>query len=306
MKITLRQIEGFLAAAETLSFSRAAEKLHVTQSAFSQLIREVEATLDVRLFDRTTRRVMLTESGTALMHKMRSGLVAIEEACQDAQAISRLERGHLSVATLPSLAVGCVTQVLGDLRRLYPGVTVSLHEAHNPDLMEMVSQSKVEFAVCAQVGAQPGLALERLFDEELVAVVPQDHRLAGAGRQGWKKLAGEPLILMTHHSSTRSQIAQALRANGVDDNPAYEVASLFTAISMVRAGLGLTVMPITALLEINFSGLASFRLARPAAIRRIVICRRADRMPSPAALQFAALLKARVKQSARPEISQAR
>ncbi|MGA0569591.1 LysR substrate-binding domain-containing protein [Variovorax sp. VNK109] len=303
IKITLRQIEGFLAAADTLSFSRAAQRMHLTQSAFSQLIREVEQALDLRLFDRTTRRVTLTESGATLVHKMREGLRAIEEACEDAQAISRLERGHLSVATLPSLAVGCVAQALGDLRRLYPGVTVSLHEAQNPELLAMVAQSQVEFAVCARVHVPQGLTFENVFAEELVAVVLDTHRLAGKSRQRWKSLAGTPLILMTHNSSTREQIERALRANGMDDEPTYEVASLFTALSMVRAGLGLTVMPLTAVLETNFAGLASCRLVQPTALRQIGICRRSDRQPSPAALQFAQLVSARVARALQPGIS---
>lgn len=303
MKVTLRQVEGIAAIAETLSFSRAAQRMHITQSALSQMIREVERALGLRLFDRTTRRVALTASGAALMQKLRAGLVAIEDACEDAQAIARLERGHLAVATLPSLAVGCVTQALGDLRRQYPGVTVSLLEAQNPELFELVANSEVEFAVCARVQVPSGLTFENVFAEELVAVVPHDHPLACRHRLGWKTLASEPLILMTHNSSTRGKIAEALRSNEMEEGPAYEVASLFTALSMVRAGLGVTVMPLTALLEANFTGLASCRLLRPTVLRQIGICRRSDRQPSPAALEFAHLVNARVAQSLHPGIT---
>jgi LysR family carnitine catabolism transcriptional activator len=303
MKITLRQIEGVAAAAETLSFSRAAQRMHITQSALSQMIREVEQALGLRLFDRTTRRVSLTESGAALMQKMRAGLAVIEEACEDAQAIARLERGHLSVATLPSLAIGCVTQALGDLRRRHPGVKVSLLEAQNPDLFDMVARSEVEFAVCARVQVPGGLTFENLFAEELVAVLPADHALAARSSLGWRTLGGQPLILMMRHSSTRGQIADALRASGVDKEPEYEVASLFTAIGMVRAGLGVTVMPLTALLEVNVSGLVTRRLLRPTVVRQIGICRRSDRQPSHAAVAFAQLVGARVARSAQPGIS---
>ncbi len=302
MRVTLRQIEGFLAAADALSFSRAAHKLHVTQSAFSQLIREMERALDVRLFDRTTRKVVLTEAGHSLRLKMRSGLMAIEEACVDAQAISRLEKGHASVGALPSLASGYVTQAMGDLRRLHPGVSVALHEAQNPDLLEMVLQRKVEFSVCAQVPAAKELVFETLFTEELVAVVPLDHPLAGKARQTWKRLARVPLILMTHHSSTRRTIAEALLESGLPDEPAYEVRGLQTAISMVRAGMGAAIMPLTALLEMNLDGLATCRLSGPVPLRRIAICRRRDRVVSAAALEVARLVRLRIDQSLRPGI----
>lgn len=302
MKVTLRQIEGFLAAAETLSFSRAAQKLHVTQSAFSQLIREMETLLGVRLFERTTRSVALTDAGQSLRLKMRSGVLTIEEACLDALAISRLEKGHVALGALPSLASGYVTQALGDLRRRHPSVTASLHEAQNPDLLAMTLDGSVEFSVCAQVPAAPELLFDALFTEELVVLVPADHALAGKSRQGWKKLARVPLILMSHHSSTRRTIAEALLHSGLPDTPAYEVASLPTAVGMVRAGMGAAIMPLTALLEMNLEGLATCRLGGPVPTRRIAICRRRDRVGSAAALELARLVHARVQQSSRPGI----
>jgi LysR family transcriptional regulator, carnitine catabolism transcriptional activator len=302
MRVTLRQIEGFLAAADTLSFSRAAQKLHVTQSAFSQLVREMEIALDVRLFDRTTRTVALTDAGRSLMLKMRSGVMAIEEACMDALAISRVEKGHLSVAALPSVACGYLTQALGDLRRRHPGVTAALLEAQNPDLLAMVLDGQVEFSVCAQVPAPTELVFDALFTEELVVVVPTDHPLAGKPRQGWKKLTRVPLILMSHHSSTRRTIAEALLKTGLPDKPAYEVASLQTAIAMVRAGMGAAIMPLTALLEMNLDGLATCMLTGPVPTRRIAVCHRRDRAVSAAALEVMELIRLRVKQSLQPGI----
>lgn len=299
MKITLRQIEAFLIAAETLSFSRAAQRLHVTQSAFSQLIRELESTLDVRLFDRTTRKVELTEPGRTLMVKMRAGVQAIEEACRDAQAIRRVEKGNVSLATLPSLAGGCVTQALGDLRRLHPGVTVTLHEAQNPDLLAMLAEGKVEFVVCAQAPAGKELVFEPLLADEVVAIVRAEHPLAGRKRQSWKKLAGESLILMATHSSTRGVVTDALRKNGLPTSPAYEVAGLATGLSMVRAGLGIAIMPWMALLEMKLDDLALCRFVRPTAVRQIAICRRRDRALSPAAQLVAQLVRQRLEQSRR-------
>ena len=302
--VTLRQIDGFLAAAETLSFSRAAQKLHVTQSAFSQLVRDMESALDVRLFDRTTRRVDLTDAGRALLPKMRSAVLVIKEACQEATAISRLEKGHVSVGALSSLACACVTPALGDLRRSYPGVTSSLYENHNPDLLNMVLEAKVEFAVCAQTQAATDLVFEQLLVEEVVAVVPAGHPLAGKSRQIWKKVGAEPLIMMTHHSSTRRAIADALEVNGIGDNPDYEVATLATAFSMVRSGFGIALMPMIGLLEMHKEGLAICRMVHPTATRTIAICHRRDRIPTAAALQLVQLVKTRVKKLSHPGIVQ--
>src|SRR3569832_1483096 len=123
-KVTLRQIEGFLLASELLSFSRAAEAMHITQAAFSQLVRELEATLGVRLFDRTTRRVALTDTGRVMLVKLQRGVLEIEDACAEARAIARREHGHSTVGTLASLAIGVVTRARGELRQGFPGVKV--------------------------------------------------------------------------------------------------------------------------------------------------------------------------------------
>ena len=303
MKVTLRQIEGFLAAAELLSFSRAAQKLHITQSAFSQLIREIEASLNVRLFDRTTRSVILTKAGAELVVKMRNVIIAIESACQAAQSMSQMDSGHVSLATLPSLAGGFVTQALGDFRREYPGISISLHETDNTELLKMVIRGDVEFAICAQVPMVPEVNFELLYTEELVLVVPQEHPLSKRKKHRWSALKGMPLIFPALHTSTRKSITEAMEINGVELNPMFEVAGLTTSVSMVRAGLGVTVMPLTAMVEMNLEGVCTCQLIKPTVHRRIAICIRNDRTLSPAAMQIVQLLQARVGLAAKAKLT---
>lgn len=295
--VTLRQIEGFLLAGELLSFSRAAEAMHITQSAFSQLVRELEDALGVRLFDRTTRRIALTAAGAALRAKMKRGLLEIDDACEAARAIARVEHGHITVGTLASLAIGVVTRALGELRKGYPGVKVSIREDYNGPLLERVAQGEVDFAVCAHANAARGLHFEPLFDDELVAVM----RRADAGTDEpvlrWRTLQDTPLIMLVRDSATHERITAALAANRVTREPDYEVANMFTALSMVRAGFGVTFIPAMVLREVNLAGLAWKRLQRPVPLRRIGICRRSDRTASPAALKFEQLLRAEVERT---------
>jgi DNA-binding transcriptional LysR family regulator len=292
--VTLRQIEGFLLAAELLSFSRAAEAMHITQSAFSQLVRELESALGVRLFDRTTRRIALTDAGVILQAKMKRGVLEIDDACEEARAIARVEHGHITVGTLASLAIGVVTRALGELRKGFPGVKVSMREDYNGPLLERVAQGEVDFAVCAHGEAASGLHFEPLFDDELVAVM----RAADAGGDGpllrWSALREAPLVMLVRDSATHDQIAAALAANRITREPDYEVANMFTALSMVRAGFGVTFVPAMVLGEVNLAGLAWRRLQRPVPMRRIGICRRGDRTASPAAARFEHLLRSEV------------
>lgn len=294
--ITLRQIEGFLLAGELLSFSRAADALHITQSAFSQLVRELEASLGVRLFDRTTRRVVLTDAGATLLAKMKKGVLAIDDACAEARAIARVEQGHVTVGTLASLAIGVVTRTLGELRKSYPGIKVSMREDYNGPLLERVAQGEVDFAVCAQSDAASGLQFEPLYEDELVAVM----RRAEAPREPllrWSALQDASLVMLVRDSATHEQITAALAANRITREPDYHVANMFTALSMVRAGFGVTFIPAMVLHEVPMAGLAWRRLQRPVPLRRIGICRRSDRTPSPAAAMFERLLRAEVERT---------
>ncbi|MDB5940930.1 MAG: hypothetical protein JWQ13_496 [Ramlibacter sp.] len=296
--VTLRQIEGFLLAGELLSFSRAAEVMHITQSAFSQLVRELEASLGVRLFDRTTRRIVLTDAGVVLHAKMKRGVVEIDDACEEARAIARVEHGHIRVGTLASLAIGVVTRALGELRKSFPGVKVSMREDYNGPLLERVAQGEVDFAVCAAGRGDTGLRFEHLFDDELVAVMPQSDPKAAVAQLRWQSLKNESLVMLVRDSSTYEQVSAALAAHGITREADYEVANMFTALSMVRAGFGMTFIPAMVLGEINMTGLAWKRLKRPAPMRPIGICRRGDRTASPAAAKFEELLRVQVERVA--------
>jgi DNA-binding transcriptional LysR family regulator len=295
--VTLRQIEGFLLAGEMLSFSRAAEALHITQSAFSQLVRELEGALGVRLFDRTTRRIALTDAGVILHAKMKRGVVEIDDACEEARAIARVEHGHITVGTLGSLAVGVVTRALGDLRKSYPGVKVSMREDYNGPLLERVAQGEVDFAVCAYSSAASGLHFEHLYDDELVAVMSRADPMAEVAAMRWSALKDASLVMLVRDSSTYEQVAVALAANRITREPDYEVANMFTALSMVRAGFGVTFIPAMVLGDVNMAGLAWKRLQRPVPTRHIGICRRGDRTASPAAARFEDLLRAEVQRT---------
>lgn len=302
MKITLRQVEGFLAACETRSFSRAAERLHMTQSAFSQLIRELETSLDVRLFERTTRRIALTDVARMIAPRLAVAASAIDEACREARAASRLDSGHLQIAALPSLAVGPVAEVLADMRRIFPRVTATVLEGGNAELVDAVLDMRADIAICGTLAEPPpALAFEPLFREPLMAVVHRAHALARRNTVDWKALADETLILMPAHSTIRSQIDAAFRWHGLERIPEYEVASPFTALALVRAGLGVTILPPVALSGAlrGADDVASVALGDRLAERCIALCRRRDREEAPAVTHFVEALKSRLNHARR-------
>jgi LysR family carnitine catabolism transcriptional activator len=291
MRIKLRQVEGFLAAADTGSFSRAAEKIGMTQPAFSQLIREMESALDVKLFDRSTRQVHITDTGKLLRDQMRRGLLEIEDACSNARAIIRLEQGKLALAVLPSLAFGFVTSALARYRLAHPNISVRLYEAHNGVAIDRVAQRQADFAVCTDLHIPPTMTFETLFEDELVAVLPSKHQLARRKVIEWPQLMDETLILISAQSSANNELVRnAFQQNGLDKTADCEVLNIVTALSMVRAGFGVTIIPRVALPELNMRGLAHRRLTGPSLVRNIGLCSRSDRSVMPAAERFRQVL----------------
>lgn len=290
---TLRQMEGFLLAAELKSFSRAAEAMRITQSAFSQLIRELENSLGVRLFDRTTRHVNLTAAGEAMAKRMGGAIDVIDDACEEARAIARIESGHLTMGTLSSLAAGLVTRALGQMRRAFPGVSVTLQEAGNDEIVSRVDRGALDLAVCAWIEDAPSLSFQPLFDDELVVLLPLDHPKASASQLLWADLEQDGLVLPLRLSSTYRAISEAIRTHGVSIKVEYEMATLSTGLSMVRNGFGLLFVSRIITQEMNMEGLRALRIEEPP-VRKIGVYRRADRSPSPAAVKFEELLRSEV------------
>lgn len=291
--LSLRQIEGFLLASELRSFSRAAEAMHISQSAFSQLIRELENALGIRLFDRTTRRISMTSAGEAMYRKMSAAIEAIDEACEEARAIARVEQGHLTLGTLSSFGAGLVTRALGRMRERFPAISVTLREGGNGEMLSRVSKGEVDMAVCALTDSAHGLSFTPLFDDELAVVVQRSSRHAGVALLDWKMLADESLVRAIRSSSTDEHISASLAAHNVALKTQYEQASLPTALSMIRAGFGIGFMSRIVEDDLNTEGLVCVRIKDPP-VRRVGIYRKADRAISPAVERFEEFLRTEI------------
>jgi DNA-binding transcriptional LysR family regulator len=290
MSLKLRQLAGFVAVTRFGSFSAAARELAMTQPAFSQLIRQLESALGVRLFERTTRRVELTEAGTRFLAMVQRPLDDLQDAAAFMRDMAAGRRGRIAFASLPSVAFALATTALARFKSKHPGTQVRLIEEQNLNIIEKVLAREIDFGVGTLAAAQPELDFAPLIDDELVAVFPAQHRFAKRKALTWKELAGEPLVLLTGRSSVRALAEQHFAAAGLSAEPTYDVAGMVTALAMVRAGLGVTVMPRISLGELNMAALASARFALPRPTRCIGIITRKDRRLSPAAHEYVELL----------------
>ena len=285
INLKYRRLKAFVLAVETGSFKAAADQLAVTQPSFSTLIKELEQDADVLLFDRSTRRCVLTDAGRAFYEEIRSSLSHLEDAYQNLKAMGKGARGKLSLAALPSLAAGIVTQALGQFRRERPSVRISLQERKNGPIIEAVRRGEVELGVGSLWTPEADLEFRPLIRDHLLFVAPKDHPIAGM-KADWGCAENFDLILMNAGPTER-----ALRKNGILRPAAFEVEHLATALAMVRNGMGISILPSSVLPTLNMDGLVCLPIDGPMAIRDVgIIVRNALPLSAPA-LAFTDLIE---------------
>jgi LysR family transcriptional regulator, carnitine catabolism transcriptional activator len=285
MNLKYRQLKAFAMVVESGSFRGAADRLAVTQPSLSALVKELEQDVGVRLFERTTRRCELTQAGRAFHEDMQGALRQLEAAYQYVKDVGKGTRGRLSLAALPSLAAGMVTRALGEFRRTHPGVRIQLTEGKNDEILAAVRQGKAELAVGSMWQPDDELVFRELFQDRMMFVAPSGHPLEKL-RPTLKMVDKYDLILMnagpTQHALQESRITRP---------PAFEVEHLSTAISLVRSGLGISILPSSVKAVLNLDGLVCRPIEGPLAVRRLGLAVRRGSQPSAAAAAFAVLLQ---------------
>jgi DNA-binding transcriptional LysR family regulator len=290
MNPTLRQMRAFVALAKTGNFTLAAQYMHVTQSALSGLIKEMEQTLGVRVVDRSTRRIALTDTGNELYPLFSQMIDDLDRALANIADQAQLRKGIVRVAVPQLMACTLLPQVIAAWRRRYPDIGISLSDSPVEAVTTRVLSGETDFGIGPERDAAPQLEARELMDMPFEAVVPPDHPLATRDRLAWSDLAAFPLITL------RGQFTERLLADMSDSQrevplkPAHEVTYMTTALAMVASGLGITVcMPYAAPL-VRLHGLRMLPLDAPVLTRRFFVYTREQRSLSPAAAAFIAFL----------------
>lgn len=293
MNIKYRPIKALLLAAETGSFTHAADRLGVTQPSFTALIRDLEDVLNVKLFDRTTRSIELTAAGREFVSRIERPIADLEEAYRGIYELAAVRRGSVTLGALPSTSLALIPPALRALRIAHPTLRVRVVEAHNEELLAMIRSNQVEFALATMLEPAPDLAFQSIFADRFFAVFPAGHELAVREHVHWRDLVPYDLIMLSKGSSTRTLLDQAIQ--GLAAVPAaasrYDVTHMTTAIRLVRQGLGITLLPRLALPELNLGDLLAKPIHDDSAGRTIGVLHRRDRSLSAAAQAFTAQLE---------------
>jgi len=289
-KLTLRQLRAFAAVAELGSFTAAAARMHVTQSALSVLVRELERELGARLFDRHTRRVLLTETGQELLPYANRVFAELEQAALSVGGLRDKSRGRLRLAMPQLMASTLGARAVAAFHHQHPGVVIELHDTPTDQLVAQVLSGEVELAIGVEVPSSADIQRRTLLRDRHWLVCPAAHPLAQRAQVRWRDLASAPFISPTR--DFMRWLEPLLAPRGLQPVPAHTVAYVSTALGLVAAGLGVTVVPTYGGALARAWGLVLRPLVTPVFERDVQIYAAPGRSLTPAAQAFVAVLTA--------------
>lgn len=278
MDLNLRDIRALVAVAEAGSFTRAAERLHLSQPALTVQIRRLEEAIGARLFDRNSRNVALTPTGRELLPLLRKSLADMDTVLRDARALGNGESGTIRIACLPTFAASVLPELIIAMKREVPRVSFEIRDVVASMVNALVRSEETDIGLTGgDVAADPELEVLHAGIDRLVAVCPRTHPLAKKRRVGLADLARSPLVLTAPGTSVRAVVDAALGGTTGALDIACEPTYMMTAVAMVRGGLGVTILPETAREVRAEPGLVVKPIDDPAFVRPIAIVKKRGR-----------------------------
>ncbi|MFI5067458.1 MAG: LysR family transcriptional regulator [Streptosporangiales bacterium] len=239
----MRQLEYFIAVAEEASFTRAAERVHISQSGVSAQIRQLEHDLGAALLDRSGRETTLTAAGSAAIAPARAVLAAAGAVRQAVDEVNGLLRGRLVIGMVTACTVTPLFEALAAFHQSHPGVEISLLEGNSDVLTAQVRAGLADLALIGSAGAPPDdLEALTIISEPLAAAVPPGPPLAGRGRVTLADLAGYPIVSLPEGTGVRAVFDQSCLASGVRPDIALQASAPGSVADLAVRGLGVAIL----------------------------------------------------------------
>ncbi len=290
MNVSLRQLRALAALVRSGGFTQAAVSLHITQSALSNLIKELEHNLGVRLVERTTRSIALTEAGQGFLPMVEKVLEDLDNALDSMADLKALRRGVVRVSAPQLMACTLLPEVIAAFRCEHPEVQVRLSDCAVDAVLTRVSAGEVDFGIGPERGISAEISGETLFELPFVAVYPKGHALAQLSRVGWSDAVKHPFIALKGQFAERLSLDLHGALRELTLHPSNEVTFMTTAVSMVAAGIGITACLPYARSLVHLYQLEMAPLHDPQVERKFLVYQRSAATLSPAAERFKAFL----------------
>jgi len=291
MKIDFDGIQAFVTVAELGGFHKAAERLNITQTALTRRVQKLEAYLDLKLLDRTTRFVKLTSVGEDFLPQARSIVHDMSAAVTRLKDKSKHSTGNFTLSCVPTMAA----YILPNLIRLYaekfPNNRIRLVDATSYQVREAVLSNQAEVGISIHGEKHPNLVETQLFEDPLMFFCRENHPLRKKKSVRWSDMSDANLIVVSNFVATRVFMDYQLAKRGISLTGAYEVQHHATAINLVAAGVGCSILPSSSCGENDRPGVIRIPLTEPVVKRKVVLIQRKGATLSPAAAAFCDVLK---------------
>jgi DNA-binding transcriptional LysR family regulator len=243
INFALEELQAFVAVADRCNFRLAAEHLCISQPALSRRIDKLETALGLRLLERTTRQVDLTEGGRQFLERARQTLEDLEDAVARLSDSAQARRGQVTVACVPSVAQHVLPGILQRFAQQQPNVRVRIIDDSAHRVLAAVVSGEADFGLNFTGAQEPDVEFDMLGRDDYVLVMPQGHALAGRGHVAWVELAGQKMVAVSRQSANRLLVDQALAPLAQRPLWFYETEHVAGALGLVAAGLGLAALP---------------------------------------------------------------
>lgn len=279
----LRQIEHFRAVVDHGGFTAAARSVRIVQSALSTSIGNLERELGAPLFERTTRRVTLSEAGRAFLPHARRVLAEAEAASDAVSAVTGLHMGRVSIGMIQWLGPVDLPAELSAFHRLHPGIQITVSNVPVDALMQQLRGGELDLAYLASDAGLPADLVGRtMYREPLQLIMPAEHRMAGRTRVRWADLDDEPLVLFSEGSAVTAIVRRVFTRLGLRQRVVGQVTQVDLQLALVRHGLGVAVVQGT--LADRAEGVAVAAIVEPDIDWEVLLASRAPGPANPAAV----------------------
>lgn len=297
---SMRQLRAFVAVYQLRKISTAAEQLHLTQSAVSLLIRQLENGLGISLFERTTRALRPTEAADDMIAVADRILRDVSSLTTNAFDMSLLRKGRIRVAVTPTLGAIVLPAAVRAFQAKYPGVQISVDDCAPEQFVARVVGEQVDFGIGSPEQAGADVDLQTLARDHLCVVCPQDHPLGRRKTVKWSDLKPYGVITVRPGYGIRPLIDASAARGGVQLHVVNEVTFLSTALWMTHSGMGISIMPSAYARDSSIQNLVTRPLSQPKVSRDIVLVTKRARTLSPAASAF--VKEVQLALGARPKV----
>jgi DNA-binding transcriptional LysR family regulator len=243
----LRRLRYFVAVAEELSFNRAAQRLHISQPPLSNQIKRLEEELGVRLFDRSSRGVQMTDAGELLLEEARRIFVQVDQTVRTVQHVGYGEVGHLTLGFVPSASNEVLPPILRTFRDRYPEVDLFLREMRPDRVVHQLHNKQIDVGFLYLPLEDAALSIECVSREPLVLALAETHPLASEPQLDLRALADEPFVLPARYQrmpGLYGQVTETCRQAGFVPNAVQkDVWLMQTIVGLVAGGIGVALVP---------------------------------------------------------------